>query len=307
MNAKSLKTKILNKPTLIFRKARRLIEYSATDTYRMLAKRRSWSSVINTKELRIVGLRRSGNHAIAEWIKAQEKGRVEHLNNLEVRCNPYRHKYNRIIDFYPEHANWANKHYKPLARGHFSPMDCLILGYEDHALPSITDALFEQMHEVYLGKSKKRLDILIMRDPFNLFASRLKSGMIEIKNEKSTAVELWIQYAKEFLNESNYLSHNKICISYNRWFSDLEYRQDLANQLGTEFTDAGMDRVAHLGGGSSFDGQNMDGAGRKMAVIDRWKTFIDNPDYRQIFQNQRLLDYSHKIFGDIPGTEALWN
>ncbi|MEO0827496.1 MAG: hypothetical protein AAFY67_17975 [Cyanobacteria bacterium J06642_9] len=305
MNIKLLANKATNKPKRIFRKAKRLLEYSAEDTYRVIAKQSSWSSVINQKELRILGLRRSGNHAIAEWIKAQENGSVEQLNNLEVRCNPYRHKYHRILDFYPEHTNWAIKHYMPLARGNFVELDCLMLGYEDHALTSITDPLFERMHDVYLGKSNQRFDIIIMRDPFNLFASRLKSGMIDVKSGKSTAVELWIQYAREFLNETNYLKHNKICLNYNHWFTDLEYRKALADQIGNEFTDAGMDRVAHLGGGSSFDGQNMDGAGRKMAVNDRWKQFVDHPDYRKIFQNQQLLDYSKKIFGDIPGTEVL--
>ena len=129
--------------------------------------------------------------------------------------------------------------------------------------------------------------------------------MINVRPKKFTVADLWVQYAREFLHETNYLKHHKICINYNRWFIDFEYRKELANQLEIKFTDAGMDRVVSLGGGSSFDGQNMDGAASKMAVLDRWKNFVDNPDYRRIFQNQALLAYSKKIFGDMPGTEIL--
>ena len=305
MDAKSLTTKVINNPKKLFRKAKKLLEHSAEDTYKLVFKRSSWTSVVNQKELRITGLRRSGNHAIVEWIKAQENGKIEHLNNLEVRCNPYRYKYEHIKDFHPEHAKWAFKHYRPLAQGEFIATDCLICGYEDHNLASISDPFFEQLHDVYLGKSNKRFDIIIIRDPFNLFASRLKSGMINVRPKKFTVADLWVQYAREFLHETNYFKHHKICINYNRWFIDFEYRKELANQLEIKFTDAGMDRVVSLGGGSSFDGQNMDGAASKMAVLDRWKNFVDNPDYRRIFQNQALLAYSKKIFGDMPGAEIL--
>lgn len=305
MDVRTLASKIKNNPKKAFSRTKRLLEHSAEDTYRLIFKRDSWSSVINKKELRIIGLRRVGNHAIVEWIKAQVNGKIEHLNNLEVRCNPYRHKFEHIIDFHPEHANWAFKHYKPLAKGKFIATDCLICGYEDHDLASISDPIIERLHDVYLGKSNKRFDIIIMRDPFNLFASRLKSGMVNVRSKKLTAVDLWIQYAREFLNETNYLKHNKICINYNRWFADLEYRKQLANQLEIKFSDAGMDRVVSLGGGSSFDGQYMDGAASGMAVLDRWKNFLDDPDYRRIFKNQTLLEYSKKIFGGIPGAEIL--
>lgn len=37
-------------------------------------------------------------------------------------------------------------------------------------------------------------------------------------------IDLWIDYAKEYLGETNYLKHNKICINYNQWFADVEYQ-----------------------------------------------------------------------------------
>ncbi|MEM1368730.1 MAG: hypothetical protein AAGG02_12080 [Cyanobacteria bacterium P01_H01_bin.15] len=291
------------KPSLL-KKSQLLVENATTDLYRWLT---SNPPLVNAKELRIIGLRRTGNHAIAEWLKAQIEGPTEHLNNLETRCSPYRYKYEHIMFYHSEHSRWAKNHYLPLAQGQFKKLSCLICGYEDHDLQDIADLIYEQLHDVHLGKSAERYDILILRDPFNLFASRLKSNMINVKRKRYQAAHLWLQYAREFLGETNYLTHNKLCISYNRWFADQSYRQQISEYLGLTFSDEGMQTVNHLGGGSSFDGQALDGAASQMAVLDRWKSFADDPRFCQIFaENPALKHYSQKIFGEIPGTEMLF-
>ena len=68
----------------------------------------------------------------------------------------------------------------------------------------------------------------------------------------------------------NYLKHNKICINYNQWFFDIEYRQKIAKKLQMEFSDAGIDIVLGLGGGSSFDGKQFDGQATSMNVLNRY-------------------------------------
>jgi hypothetical protein len=40
--------------------------------------------------------------------------------------------------------------------------------------------LFEQHHDQWVGASWQRYDVLILRDPFNLFASRLRAGFLEL-------------------------------------------------------------------------------------------------------------------------------
>ncbi|MGD1702176.1 hypothetical protein [Dapis sp. BLCC M229] len=55
---------------------------------------------------------------------------------------------------------------------------------------------------------------------------------------------------KEYLEEINYLKHNKIYINYNQWFADVEYRRKIPEKLQMEFFDAGIDRVTGFGGGS---------------------------------------------------------
>ncbi|MGK7891769.1 MAG: hypothetical protein AB4042_20775 [Leptolyngbyaceae cyanobacterium] len=292
-------------PQKIIKKTKRFLGHSVEDLSRLSVAKFQDFPITNEKELRVIGLRRTGNHAVVEWIKAQQTGNVEHINNVQAGCNPYRYKFEQIIDYHPEHTPWAYKHFLPLAKGEFKHLDCLIYGYEDQTLDCICHPSFEGLHDIYVGKSKQRFDLLILRDPFNLFASRLKSNMIDIKAKRMTAVELWIQYAQEFLGESKYLKQNKLLINYNQFVADIDYRKKLALDLGLPFSDAGIKKVVSLGGGSSFDGQNMDGRGAEMRVLERWKHFEQDPNFREIFQNQTLLHYSRKIFGEIPGSESL--
>jgi len=249
--------------------------------------------IVNQKEIRVVGLKRSGNHAIINWIRKQHHGEVWHLNKIPVKRNPYRFLY----EHYPKEK------LKQEAKGNFTKKDCLIYSYEDHALEQITNKGFESKAELYLGKSASKYDLLILRDPFNLLASRFKKGYIKVKCPDITLVELWISYAKEYLGETNLLKSKKICVNYNQWFSDVNYRRQLAEQLNVKFSDAGFNDVKGQGGGSSFDGLTFRGKAAEMDVLNRWKVFADDPQYRKLIDNVELRDYSERIFGHIPGTE----
>ena len=228
-----------------------------------------------------------------------------HLNNLKVNENPYRCKYQNLIYYYPEHQ-WAIAQYKKQAEGKFIERDCLIYSYEDYSLKQIFSKRFEKKHDLYLGKTLKRYDLLIIRDPFNFLASRLKNNFLPVKSKRKSVIDLWIEYAREYLGETNYLKHHKICVNYNFWVKNRDYRHDLAQKLNIKFTDVGIDKVLSHGGGSSFDGKSLDGKATTMDITSRWKYFVNNPTYLKLINNKKLLYYSQKIFGYIPGTEILF-
>lgn len=83
-------------------------------------------------------------------------------------------------------------------------------------------------------------------------------------------IGLWKSHAREFLGISDLLP-NKVCISFNRWYSHVEYRRALSRRLGLEFSDTGFARVPRYGRGSSFDGRRYDTYTRKMKVLERHK------------------------------------
>ena len=304
----SLIVKALKKPGLAFKKGKRFVAHNIEDLSRMLTQQDKLSEIVNQKEIRVAGMKRTGNHAIINWVKSQQTGKVGFINNVLANENPYRYKYKNLEDNFSEHK-WAMEHYRQQAKGNFIKRDCLIYSYEDFPLDQIASDKFEHNHDLYLGKSTIRYDILIIRDPFKLFASRLKisskvGSFLLVNSQNKTMVDLWIDYAKEYLGETNYLKHNKICINYNQWFVDIEYRQQIANKLQMEFSDAGLSMVSGLGGGSSFDGKQFDGQATSMNVLNRWQKFCDNPQYKQFF-NPEVLEYSEQIFSHIPGTESL--
>jgi hypothetical protein len=242
----------------------------------------------------VIGMSRSGNHAIIGWIMAQAKGRVLFLNCVQGKYNPFLTARplkddDGAIATYPVDLEKER-------RRRFSRKDLLIYSHEDHFLGHACSDLFEYYHDGFVGKSKRRLDVLILRDPFNLFASRLRSGYGEVPH--ATALRMWKQHAREFLGLTRRLKHGPVLILYNRWVLDRAYRQELAEALGLRFSDAGVNRVAACAGGSSFDGLSQDGRAQKMKVFERWRHYAGERRYRELFDAE-VFSLSERIFGRI--------
>ena len=265
--------------------------------------------VVNKVEIRFAGLQRSGNHAFINWIFNQTSGRKCLLNWVMSETNPFFsfHKKSTAREL---QKNFYKDFNIPMEKmGFFSKKDLLIYTYEDDFLEKVGSNNFEACHGRWVGRSGKRFDLIIVRDPFNLTASRLKRDDDKIENryscriesERNTYISLWRQYAKEYLGITNYLKHNKICVNYNRWFAEKPYREEIAGRLGLEFTDKGMEEVVHVGGGSSFDNTGYDSKASEMKVLDRWRNYADDKDFKLLLGDCEILELSKKIFGEIPG------
>ena len=298
---KSILVKALTNPLGAWRRGRNELQDYLEEMDLSLSDSRS--TIINQKEIRIVGLMRSGNHAITNWIRQQQPGKTQYLNNIPCGKNPYQHFYEKHLE-YNKHPKTIRK-LKQKARGKLPKCDCLFYSYEDYSLQQVSNPEFEGNHDRYFGRTLERYDVLIMRDPFNLMASRFKSGFIQVQAPDRTAIELWLEYAREYLAETQYLNQRRICVNYNQWTRDRNYREQLAQQLDLEFSDAGFNQVKSQGGGSSFEGQTLDGQASKMDVLNRWKVYEEDPSYRQIFSDPNIFEYSEKIFGELPGTNEL--
>lgn len=245
------------------------------------------TDVVNEKEIRVIGLRRTGNHAIIGWIRAQHPEYAFHINHPPGGMNPYRFR--------------ANHNDKPEilreARGEFTHKSLLIVSYEDQELAAVCCHKYEKFHDVYVGPSASRYDVLILRDPFNLMASQLKSEMASTKTGTAQRkICIWKDYAREFLNQTQLMTHQKCCISFNQWHYDAAYRQKIAEQLALDFSDAGREKVRGYGGGSSFSGRGLDGQASQLNILDRWHIFQDDPDYWNLFRDDELLEYVTQIF-----------
>lgn len=261
------------------------------------ASNRQSSCYVNDLEIRQIGMSRSGNHALVNWIMRQASGRVCFLNCAEPRTNPFLSA--RPLD---EHGtvtqvNYADFDLAAEREGCLSRKDLLLFSHEDCFLGMLSrSGRFEADHDRWLGTSRRRVDVLLLRDPFNLFASRIIGS--DGDGATATAFRIWKQHAREFLGLRRNLREDRVLVSYNRWVRDLAYRREVAETLGLAFSDAGRHDVPSVGAGSSFDGRAFDGNASAMGVLERWKWLEGYPRYLQYFDDD-VLELAQRIFGDV--------
>ena len=125
----------------------------------------------------MLALKRSGNHAIVQWILDNIDGRWCFLNNCRIGESPFfmdwankrdRHGekgYLTNIDEFDIHAECAGRH---------TAKDYLLYSYEDRTFDEIEHPDVVGNRERNVGTSNKRMDVIALRDPFNNIASMLK-------------------------------------------------------------------------------------------------------------------------------------
>lgn len=279
-----------------------------------------------TAESRIIqlfGLRRSGNHALLSWIISRLEGRILHLN--EVTCaRPYQcfararaygfsryELYRRVLKvrgrgginrYLPEHVLGRTIPFVSLKPDRLDPSvanrrkDALLLSYEDWELdhPKIPRIL--RPSERAREKGFLSFRVLLLRDPFNLFASLLQSGRMDDHNRRYY-VRAWKQYAYEYLGDSDYLGGEVAVVNYNLWRDSAEYRAQLCQRLHLPVDDSAHASVATTGGGSSFDGLAADAA--LLQTDERWKHFATEQRYIDLF-DEEVRELSRRAFGAPP-------
>jgi len=293
---------------------------------------------VNFLELRVCGLQHSGNHAIIDWIMVQHEGApICFLNNVRHGdSDPFTSAtQSQSMNLGPRSdvENIRRKQKK-----------LLIYSYEDDLgkmdecdsfLDSVFDADFEKNRSVVLGDSQHRIDLLIIRDPFNFLASRVKSldSLSGIK-DMDAIVENWKSLALETINFEGNPEAGRMAINYNSWFVDESYRRKLSARLHGKYSDKSLATVSGLGGGSSFNSTEYSpltfdvirkkwrklfdprtylrvdhylkrlratGA-QNMNVLERWREMEDNSLFQSVFSDQSVLELSEEVFGEFPGT-----
>ncbi len=291
----------------------------------------------NTLEIRVVGLMRSGNHAIIEWLMEQHSGHpVCFLNNVvHGDVDPYLKKVRPVLsgidqDIDREALRTLNKR-------------LLIYSYEDAVnglrpgsefLPGVFSADFEANRQKYLGRSEMFIDLLVIRDPFNCIASRMKwvesrRGLEEI--DIDMIMYNWKELARRALLLLEDPKPGHVVVKYNRWAKDQDYRRKLSRDLMGKFSDSSMKSVSLFGGGSSFDEREytvgmalkswhkvfnprkwkkirgvwnrlVTPPVQRMKVLDRWKEYRDVEAFQDVMRDPEILELSERLFGELPGT-----
>ena len=237
------------------------------------------------KEIRVFGMQRSGNHAIINWIIKQQPGYVFFLNHGDPLA-PFD----------------AHRDYQPPSK----PIDLFVHSYEDHRFSPQLLRIADSNRSFYYDRPKALYVLLVLRDPLNLFASRLRAGYTGARrNDRYNQTDLWLTYAEEYLGKTQSLGPSKVLVSYNQWCTDEAYRKNLAHRLDLQFSDAGFNEVPVYGGGSSFEGRKLNGQASTMNTRDRWKHYADDENFIACFHDPRIINMSGKIFGETQGASIL--
>src|SRR4051812_25068332 len=201
---------------------------------------------VNETEIRVVGMSRSGNHAIINWILAQAPGRTFFLNCAEPGWNPFVSARPRTPELPGWRAPYGGFDVEAERDGRLSRKDLLVHSYEDTFLGPFKKAENEARHDEWVGRSARRIDLLVLRDPRNLFASRIASGYGWLDDE--IVIRIWSQHAREFLGRRRNLRQERLMLSYAQWVVSSDYRQALAEALGLEFDDTAARKVPAAAG-----------------------------------------------------------
>lgn len=300
-----------------------------------------WTNII---ELRVLGLMRSGNHAIIEWILNQHSGHpVCFLNNVRHGDHDPYLNYKQIIVKRIDYKS-------DIERLRSARKKLLVYSYEDRAeaVTSETDLLasvfqpdFNTNRERYLMPSRSRFDVFIIRDPFNCMASRLKMMHDESRIQKGVSdpdliLHNWKILAREAIALTKDPVPGKIVVSYNRWISDAAFREELSSHLMGAYDDSTMEQASRFGGRSSFDAalprlSFSDMAAQwwklldprryarirrywerfripkasRMKVLARWRLMSEDAAFRRLMKDDEVFALSEELFGEIPGTREL--
>tara|TARA_R110000824_G_scaffold93267_1_gene225698 strand:- start:1013 stop:1780 length:768 start_codon:yes stop_codon:yes gene_type:complete len=231
--------------------------------------------------IRFFGMKRGGNHALQNWILPKFKGGVYFNNNADFK--PVAKK---------KHSDGLDclKRYDHISKASRDKNDVVFIGYEDLLL-SYCLAHPSNHNNVY-GAYDKYRDIFVVRDPYNLFASRAKHydhGVgsprdlcVQKRHDFPRLVMLWKDMAKRLLDTRD----REIGIYYDEWFVNKGYRKSLCDWMGVEFSDKGKELVSAWGGGSSFDRTNK--PAHKMGVLDRKNQYKDYEFYYKLTEDKEL-------------------
>jgi len=229
---------------------------------------------------------RGGGNAILYWLQ----GEFEDMDGFMIKRGMPRY--------------FSEEHFQNIKKGgYFLARQNMLQGKE---LGCLGEFEKEAKKNPWANTYGRRVILYSLRDPFNMLASWLKNWE---KVEKGTKRERndylyrqiipeWKALAREALKETSILPDSSVFVSYNQWFSDVNYRKDLVFKLGLSLKDKKINYVSRRGGGSSFSGHRKK-RGTKLDVLNRWSFYKNNKAYMRLFDPE-LRELSRELFNFDP-------
>lgn len=247
-------------------------------------------------EYRLFFQRRSGGHAIVEWIASHFNQSGALINSLrpKVKWNLQPTKYWNVE--YPIGLMGTEKALKKYEKG------CLRLKHK-FVTTTFEDPL-RYFTTLYKGKiygvcSDITIPIIVHRDAYNHFVSRLQFDKRRKKPAPPGWYEKCIPHWKQMISNEAF-KNLCVTINYNDWFRDKTYRAKIAKKLMLPNNDGRLNLKIHsYGGGSSFTGVREEASYEK--ITTRWKEYIKanglTPKFKRVLNDIKLRKFHLSKFG----------
>jgi hypothetical protein len=252
-----------------------------------------------SRVIHLVGLKRSGTHALANWLLGMDAGAVL-LNNSPMKRFGLAPPMARTLrnSPIPVHLHRGSEAIALDGNGRERRVrledgqSLVIVLWQSQSLDHLNT------HPWLCGiEAASTQVLLLLRDPFNWLASVYAKASASL--DADGALAAWGEYAREYSRDSGKLPQ-AIPISYNRWLSDRDYRGGIASQLALCGDDRYFRVVTPHAGGSSFDGMRFNGNAARMRLTDRWQHYADDRTYRRaLARNHDALHRGLELF-DLP-------
>ena len=232
----------------------------------------------------ILGMKRSGHHAIVNWIAHNHSNGFLHYNNCSSGW--------QRGDFTPNYRVGDTDMGIPL--GQTKDIKHRICNVED------LDLLKFRQYKMVDFESLKKFDevyfALVLRDPYNWLASSIKVGG-GIAPRTDSRINLWKMQAEEYLGNTCHINAPLTFVNFPKWFSSKEYRERLSYQFGMKTSHKAVDLVSNQGNGSSFDKLKFQNNASGMKILQRWHSFRGRKYFNDLIKDNQLDKYQDLIFG----------
>jgi len=254
--------------------------------------------------LRAFGMRRSGNHAIADWImRNAPSGHSVFLNN----CTPGKSPLDSFASIEVDGEKQAVRRALDNLPGETADLGngaLLLVSYED-----LSPADFGVKRQVS-GNFDVRLfdnDLLIYRSFLNWSASLIKKLQSNPGYGPMRRAAIMLNTADRYARMLELVGkapgNGMVPICYDWWFMDGAYREGVLGQLGLPVKDNTIGSVQSYGGGSSF--QKNAAAPEDLQTGDRWRQMANDPDFRAFLGiAARELDLMAQVDAHFPEDAA---
>ncbi|MEL6451435.1 MAG: hypothetical protein AAFQ19_09250 [Pseudomonadota bacterium] len=217
--------------------------------------------------LRVYGMRRSGNHAVINWlIRNAPDGRGLFLNNCRPGRDPLSSTRGLSVFDAGQERDVQGQRAKLSAAG---PAPFTVVSYEDAMPPAERAPLFDAPETC----------VIIYRSFLNWSASLLRKiqgnagyGPLERSRVMMMAMRTYLEMLGRVQDR------DVVPLCYDRWVADDSYRRDTLARMDLPGRDLGLGPVQRYGGGSSFQGKKADTS--DLATDQRSHAMADDLEYQ---------------------------